>query len=83
MNYEERHPTDSDGNYLRAGDDKLRVDRGGMMLVNDRMIAWLKVGDEVNTPIGRGRIAQVNCMACMYLVDVDGRRVPVEFEAVA
>lgn len=64
--HEDYHPTDADGNYVRAGDNVLRIGRGNVMLVSDDTIAWHGKGDIINTRDGFREVTYVDCMGCFY-----------------
>lgn len=76
------HPTDRDGNYVPAGDNKLRM--GRLFLVSDRDIAWYSVGDTIRDQRGADRkIAHVDCRACVYRMETAGVQVPEWGESIA
>ncbi len=69
------HPTDSAGNYIPAGDNKLRI--GRLFLVSDRDIAWYREGDIIMDCTGALRkIVGVDCVSCVYRLETAGVDVP-------
>jgi hypothetical protein len=75
----EYHPTDESGKYIRAGDNKPRLCRGGMMFITDNEIAWHDVGEHVRTPYGIATVMGVNCEGCYYDVAIDGHQSKITF----
>lgn len=71
----DQHPTGADGNYIPAGDSRLRM--GRLLLVSDQDIAWYRVGDIIVDTNGASRkIVYVNCMSCTYCLETAGVDVP-------
>lgn len=71
----DRHPADSAGNYIPAGDNKLRI--GRLLLVSDQDIAWYREGDIILDRNGALRkIVRVDCVSCVYRLETAGVNVP-------
>ena len=71
----EYHPTDSAGNYIPAGDNRMRI--GRLFLVSDRDIAWYSEGDTIKDYAGASRkIVRVDCKSCVYNLETPGQAVP-------